>query len=77
MATTTQPTKAPRTAGVIREYQLWLPGWVKALPEWVRVGAALLFLVAASTAIHAAYVNGQFWMDEAITVGISSHSLTA
>ena len=77
MATTTQPTKAPRTAGVIREYQLWLPRWVKALPEWVRVGAALLFLIAASTAIHAAYVNGQFWMDEAITVGISSHSLTA
>lgn len=79
MATTTQPTttKAPRTASVIREYQLWLPGWVKALPEWVRVGAALLFLIAASTAIHAAYVNGQFWMDEAITVGISSHSLTS
>lgn len=75
-ATVPNPERAPN-AGVIREYQVWLPRWVKALPEWLRVGTALLVLIAASTAIHAAYVGGQFWMDEAITVGISSHALTA
>ena len=37
----------------------------------------LFLLCAASVYIRSRYVGGQFWMDEGITVGISSHSLSA
>jgi hypothetical protein len=65
------------TSAVIREYQFWLPAWVRRLPRWVRVSAILLLLCAVSLYIRTRYVGGQFWMDEGIAVGISSHSLSA
>lgn len=73
MAITTETTDS----AVIREYRIWLPAWVRSLPGWVRVGAILFLLCAASIYIRSRYVGGQFWMDEGITVGISSHSLAA
>lgn len=75
-STTSAPTHAePPHSGVIREYTLWLPGWVRRLPSPVRVGTILLVLAAVSLYIRTKYIGGQFWMDEGITVGISSHSL--
>jgi mannosyltransferase len=77
-AITTEPTpSAEPTPSVIREYQLWMPAWVKALPRWVRVGAILFVLCAVSVWIKSRFIGGQFWMDEAISVGIASHSLSA
>jgi len=78
MTITTPDTASQSTqSGLIREYKLWLPAWVRRLPGWVRVGAVLLILAAASLYLRTKYVGGQFWMDEAITVGISSHKLSA
>jgi mannosyltransferase len=71
-ATTNEPP-----SGIIREYRVWLPDWVRRLPTRVRVGAVLFLLLAASVWIRSRYVGGQFWMDEGIAVGISSHSLSA
>ena len=73
MSITTETTDS----AVIREYRIWLPGWLRRLPSWVRVGSVLFLLIAASVYIRSRYVGGQFWMDEGITVGISSHSLSA
>ncbi|HEX3801822.1 MAG TPA: glycosyltransferase family 39 protein [Solirubrobacteraceae bacterium] len=82
MTTTTEPTANEPTAGeptpaIIREYRIWMPRWVRRLPTWSRVGAILFLLLAASVWVRSRYVGGQFWMDEAIAVGISSHSLSA
>jgi 4-amino-4-deoxy-L-arabinose transferase-like glycosyltransferase len=37
----------------------------------------LLALTAGSAYVRTRYISGQFWMDEAITTGIASHSLSA
>ena len=37
----------------------------------------MLFLMLASAFLRTRYISGQFWMDEALSVGISSHSLTS
>jgi mannosyltransferase len=70
-------TTSDQTPGIIREYRVWLPTWVRRLPTWARIGAVLFLLLAASVWIRSRYVGGQFWMDEGIAVGISSHSLSA
>jgi MFS family permease len=41
------------------------------------MGGFLLVLMLASAFMRTRYLSGQFWMDEAITTGISSHSLSA
>jgi hypothetical protein len=53
------------------------PEWLDRLPPWVAPGALLLVLLAASAYFRTKYAGGQFWMDEAITTGIASHSLSA
>jgi hypothetical protein len=77
MATATASNQPESTPGIIREYTLWLPAWARRLPRWVRVGSILLVLSAVSLYLRTRYIGGQFWMDEGITVGISSHSLTS
>ncbi len=81
MATTTATDRidAPeqQDSGLIREYQFPLPGFIKELPEWARVTLILFILIVASLYIRTRVVGQQFWMDEAITVGISSHHLSA
>ena len=69
--TTTEPKPA-----IIREYRVWLPRWLRSLPTWVRVGAILFLLLAVSVWVRTRYVGGQFWMDEGIAAGISSHGLS-
>ena len=41
------------------------------------MGAVLVVLIAISAYMRTRYISGQFWMDEALSVGISSHSLAA
>lgn len=79
--TITTPTKAAAveqplpTQRLVREFQLWQPAWFKRRPEWFRVGVFLFILIAASVFFRTEQISGQYWMDEAITVGISSHPL--
>ncbi len=73
MSITTETTDS----AAIREYRIWLPRWLRSLPSWLRVSGILFLLCAISIYIRSRYVGGQFWMDEGITVGISSHSLSA
>jgi mannosyltransferase len=54
-----------------------LPGRLHRVPAWAWFGAGLLALMALSTFLRSRYLGGQYWMDEAITTGISLHSLTA
>ena len=78
MTATEEPTNTPseKRSSIIREFSLPRPDWFRQLPSWVRVGAVLFLLVAVSVWVRTKYIGGQFWMDEAITVGISSHSLS-
>jgi hypothetical protein len=67
----------PRPGRSIDAPRIPVPGWYTNLPEWARVGGFLLILTALSVLLRTKYINGQFWMDEAITVGIASHHLSA
>jgi hypothetical protein len=72
MATVVQPrpTRLPRRGEGVRAR-------VAALPTPVVAGAVLLLLLAISAFLRTRYITGQYWMDEALSVGISSHSLSA
>jgi mannosyltransferase len=73
MATTT----APRVPGVPGFREVNLPERLARIPTWAATGGLLVVLLAASAFIRTRYLSGQFWMDEAITTGIASHSLSA
>jgi len=53
------------------------PDWALAIPERVWVSGFLVLLVGASVYLRTRDVGGQFWMDEGLAVGISSHPLSA
>jgi hypothetical protein len=79
-ATTTSTTtgvEETRDSSFIREFAVPLPSFVRELPAWVRTSLILFILVVISLFIRTRSVGQQFWMDEAITVGISSHHLSA
>jgi mannosyltransferase len=46
-----------------------------ATPAWLWAGGGLVALMALSVFLRSRYLSGQFWMDEAITTGISLHPL--
>jgi mannosyltransferase len=79
--TTTEPATPnaaePQAANIMREFTFPLPRLLKRAPEWVRIGGVLLLLSLVALWVRTRYVGGQFWMDEGITVGISSHSLSS
>jgi mannosyltransferase len=52
-----------------------VPAMLRRVPAWLWVGGGLLALMALSTFMRSRYLSGQFWMDEAITTGISLHPL--
>jgi 4-amino-4-deoxy-L-arabinose transferase-like glycosyltransferase len=60
---------------LVRDFRLWEPEWLRRWPEWLRVGLFLFILIAASVYFRSQLLNGQYWMDEAISVGIASHPL--
>jgi hypothetical protein len=71
MATVTAPRRS------LPNFELRTPGWVERTPVWLLAGGILFLLTAVSVFIRTRYLDGQFWMDEALSVGIGSHSLTA
>jgi hypothetical protein len=58
------PGYAPRT-----------PDWIRRIPTWLWVTGGLIALMALSAFFRTRYINGQYWMDEAITTGIALHPL--
>ncbi len=60
-----EPQYAPRT-----------PDWVRRVPTWLWVTGGLIALMALSAWMRSRYLSGQYWMDEAITTGISLHPLS-
>lgn len=51
--------------------------WLRGLPTWASMGALLVVLMGVSAYFRTRFIGGQFWMDEALSVGIASHPLTA
>ncbi len=70
MATTVAPRRS------LPNFDVRTPSWLERVPAKLWVGGFLLVLTAASVYLRTRYINGQFWMDEALSVGISSHALT-
>jgi len=73
MATVTAPPVHSTSRSAIR--RLWAR--VLGLPVWMQTAGLLVILILPSLYIRTLYIHGQFWMDEGLTVGISSHSLSA
>ncbi len=69
MATTVAPTRRP-----LPNFELRQPRWLERQPWWLVAGGGMLLLTALSLFLRTRYISGQFWMDEALSVGISSHS---
>jgi len=72
MAAVVAPPRAVPKVVDVRE-----PKWLERLPTWASTGAVLVVLIGISAYMRTRFITGQFWMDEAITTGIASHSLTA
>jgi mannosyltransferase len=53
------------------------PAWLQRIPPRAATAGVLLILVAVSIYMRTRIINGQFWMDEGLSAGISSHSLTS
>jgi mannosyltransferase len=66
---------APRRA--LPNFDLRAPDWLERVPPWLSTGGFLFVAVAVSTYMRSRFLSGQFWMDEGLSVGIGSHSLTA
>ena len=81
MATTTtsgnDAVQETKLSDYIPDFTFPLPRFIKDRPEWARVGLILFILIVASLYVRTRSIGQQFWMDEAITVGISSHHLSA
>jgi len=73
MATVTAPRQSPLSSDRLAALRARLAG----LPAWAPPAAALVVLLAVSAFIRTRYIHGQFWMDEALSVGIASHPLAA
>lgn len=77
-ATVTPPAPgAPPVDQRADEFDLRLPDRLAGVPIWVVAGAVVLLVTAISAWLRSGYLSGQFWMDEGLSVGISSHSLSA
>jgi hypothetical protein len=53
-----------------------IPAALARLPTWLWAGGGLIALMALSTYMRSRFIGGQYWMDEAITTGISLHPLS-
>jgi mannosyltransferase len=74
MATTIAP---PPPRAIPEVIDLREPRWLERYPVWASTGVLLIVLMGVSAFIRTRYISGQFWMDEAISTGIASHSLSA
>jgi mannosyltransferase len=71
MATVTAPRRS------LPNFELRVPDRLARIPIWLMIGGILVLLTALSAFMRTRYLSGQFWMDEALSVGISSHSLSS
>jgi mannosyltransferase len=71
MATVTAPRRS------LPNFEIRVPDRVARIPLWLTIGGVLVLLTALSAFMRTRYLSGQFWMDEALSVGISSHSLSS
>jgi hypothetical protein len=69
---TLAPSRRP-----LPNFEIRQPRWLERLPLWAVTGGSLILLTALSLFLRTRYLSGEFWMDEALSVGISSHSLSA
>jgi hypothetical protein len=80
MATVTapQPPRAPAASGATAEqpFDLHFPDRLARIPIKVWIGLVLVAVMAVSAFLRTRYIGGQFWMDEGLSVGISTHPLT-
>ena len=53
-----------------------LPDRLARVPVWLWVGGGLTLLMALSAFLRSRYIGGEFWMDEGITTGISTHPIS-
>ncbi|MGO9959720.1 MAG: glycosyltransferase family 39 protein [Solirubrobacteraceae bacterium] len=77
MAATVTPTE-PRLGAGDEDVPILaprLPARLARIPVWLWVSVGLVALMALSAYLRSRDLSGQFWMDEAITTGISLHSL--
>lgn len=81
MSAVTAPERRPvrppenRTVGVDREFDLPIPERLARYPFWLLGGAVVLVVMVISGVLRTRYLHGQFWMDEGLSVGISTHAL--
>ncbi len=66
---------APRRP--LSNFDVRTPSWLERVPSRIWVGGVLALLTLLSVYVRSRYLNGQFWMDEGLSVGISSHSLSS
>jgi mannosyltransferase len=66
---------APRR--YLPDFDFHSPEWLERLPGWASAGGVIVFMMLVSAFVRTRYISGQFWMDEALSVGISSHSLAS
>lgn len=75
MATTVAAPR--RTPKLPADFDLKTPDWLARMPPVAVSAAVVAVLTLISLFLRTRYIGGQFWMDEALSVGISSHHLTA
>ena len=74
-AVTAPPPNAPTARGERSAWEPRVPDRVARIPVWALAGGVLLIAVAVSAYVRSRYIANQFWMDEGLSVGISSHAL--
>ncbi len=77
MTTTAPRRKIPWLLQVPQVRDFRAPRWFDRLPVWASTGGVLVVLIAISVVLRTRYIGGQFWSDEAVAVGVASHSLSA
>jgi mannosyltransferase len=75
MATVTAPQQSVPPADDRSELEPPFPGWLERVQMWLVVGTVIAIVMAISLWLRTRYISGQYWMDEGLSVGISSHSL--
>jgi hypothetical protein len=73
--TAPEPTRAQPADSAWREFDLPIPARLARWPFWLLAGVVLLIVMAISAVMRTRYLGGQFWMDEGLSVGISTHAL--
>jgi hypothetical protein len=79
MSTTTAPGPKPSDPPVgdaLLHGGLRIPAWVRSVPLWLWTSGGLILLVALSAYMRSRQLGSQFWIDEGITTGIATHSLS-